>query len=554
MWVTVGVGIGMLEFLLARIIAVTRSKVALWYAAALALVLGAGLTEVLAAALGVKLLIGAVNSVTAALGSSLLVALALAQQMRQEREARERAQTRLRFLADHDALTGVLNRRGLAERIAAEVARLPAGGTLALAYLDLDRFKLINDLFGHVAGDDVLRQVCRRIEGVIGTDPAVGRIGGDEFVLVFPRAMMPAAAEACRGIVEALGAHPYVTGDKAFQVKGSIGLVGVPPGTAVSDAISMADQACRAAKSGPHGGLVVYEGDAPAFREREQELRLVKLLGESDAPAGLFLVMQPIMSLHAPRAALDFEVLVRMAEADGSVVPGGRIIAAAENNGRVAVIDRWVLTSTLEWLDAHHGALPRTRFVCMNLSGGSLNDERFVREAFALLAAHPRAARLLCVEVTESVALHDLANTRRFIDRLRGLGARVALDDFGAGYTSFSYLKDLPADALKIDGQFVRGLHAHPANLAIIEAISELARNLGMQTIAEWAEDLATLEALHATGIDYVQGYVVARPQSPQRILEADSAAAFIEDPLVAGFVGGTLQRPRPRRGRTLSL
>jgi EAL domain-containing protein (putative c-di-GMP-specific phosphodiesterase class I) len=294
----------------------------------------------------------------------------------------------------------------------------------------------------------------------------------------------------------------------------------------------------------------VYERDAPAFREREQELRLVKRLGESGAPAGLFLVMQPIMSLRAPRAALDFEVLVRMAEPDGTVVPGGRIIEAAENNGRVAVIDRWVLAHTLEWLEREHAALPRTRFACMNLSGGSLNDERFVREAFAVLAAHPRAARLLCVEITEGVALHDLVNTRRFIDRLRSLGARVALDDFGAGYTSFSYLKELPADALKIDGHFVRGLHAHPANLAIIEAIAELARNLGMQTIAEWAEDVETIEALHAAGIDYVQGYAIARPLAPERILGAESAAAFIEDPEVARFVGEALRPPHERRER----
>ena len=550
MWGTAAVGIVVLAFLLARILAVTRSKVALWYSAALALVLFAGFYEVIAAALGVKLLIGAVNHVSAALASSLLVALAIAQQMREERQARERAQTELRFLAHHDALTGVLNRRGLEERIAAEVARLPAGRSLALAYLDLDRFKLINDLFGHVAGDEVLRQVCRRVEDLIGPGNAVGRIGGDEFMLVFPGTAARAAAEACRAIVDALGTRAYQTGDKAFQVKGSIGLVEVPPGTPVSDAVSMADQACRAAKGGHHDGLVVYERDAPAFREREQELRLVKQLGESTAPAGLYLAMQPIMSLRAPRASLDFEILVRMTEADGSVVPGGRIIEAAENNGRVAVIDRWVLEHTLDWLEAQHASLGHTRFACMNLSGGSLNDERFVREAFALLAGRARAARMLCVEITESVALHDLANTRRFIDRLRGFGARVALDDFGAGYTSFSYLKELPADALKIDGHFVRGLHAHPANLAIIEAIAELARNLGMQTIAEWAEDVETLEALHAAGIDYVQGYAVAKPLAPERILAAHSAAAFIEDAAVARFVGESLRPPHERRAR----
>jgi diguanylate cyclase (GGDEF)-like protein len=460
---------------------------------------------------------------------------------------RHKATEQLRFLAHHDALTGVLNRRGLEERIASEVARLPAGSSLPIAYLDLDRFKLINDLFGHVAGDDVLRQVCRRIKSALAERHAVGRIGGDEFVLVFADTPLRAAVEVCHGIVEALETRPYQTGEKALQVKGSIGLVEIVAGTAVNDAISVADQACRAAKGGRFDGLVVYERNAPAFQEHEQELRLVRELGAGAAPSGLFLAMQPIMSLREPRAALDFEVLVRMAEAGGAVVPGGRIIAAAENNGRVAVIDRWVLMRTLEWLEQQHAALGRTRFVCMNLSGGSLNDVKFVREAFALLADHPRAAQRLCIEITESVALHDLANTRRFIERLRGLGARVALDDFGAGYTSFSYLKELPADALKIDGNFVRGVCAHPANLAIVEAIAELARNLGMQTIAEWAEDLATVEALFDAGIDYVQGYVIARPQSPERILAAESAASFIEDPGVARFVGEALGADRNR-------
>jgi diguanylate cyclase (GGDEF)-like protein/PAS domain S-box-containing protein len=639
MWVTAAIGIAVLGFLLFRILAVTRSPVAMWYSASLGTVLAAGLYEVVAAALGVKELIGSVNSVTAALASSLLAALAIAEQMRQERSARLRAEAelrgtyealpiglftldgagtflrvnpeaarmlgveadaagglrwsdffaprawhrpaefevqrlvageaeprwfhvkaapaegkvegslqdmterrrateQLRFLAENDALTGVLNRRGIDKLLEAELGRLAPARSLALAYLDLDRFKLINDLFGHLAGDEVLRQVCRRVEELLGQGHSLGRIGGDEFVIVFAGTPIRSAGAICRGILEALGSLPYQSADKAFQVTGSIGLVEVAGGTPVSDAISMADQACRAAKGARSEGLMVYERGAPAFKEREQELRLAKHLGAGLAPEGLYLVMQPILSLHEPRASLDFEVLVRMREADGSVLEGGRIMAAAENNGRAAVIDRWVLTSTLAWLDEHREALGSTRFVCMNLSGASLNDERFVREAFALLAAHPRAAGRLCIEITESIALHDLANTRRFIDRVRGFDAKVALDDFGAGYTSFSYLKELPADALKIDGSFVRGVQAHPANLAIVEAIAELSRNLGMQSIAEWAEECATVQALREAGIDYAQGYVIARPLAPERILGARSAADFIDDEALRAFLG----------------
>jgi EAL domain-containing protein (putative c-di-GMP-specific phosphodiesterase class I) len=247
------------------------------------------------------------------------------------------------------------------------------------------------------------------------------------------------------------------------------------------------------------------------------------------------------MSLRAPFDSLNFEVLVRMRETDGSITPAGVIVAAAENNGRAAVLDRWVLSNTLAWLERHHDAMPTTRFVTMNLSGASLNDERFTQDAFAMLAGCPRATERLCIEITEGVALHDLDNTRRFIDRVRGYGAKVALDDFGAGYTSFSYLKELPADALKIDGSFIVNVNAHPANLAIVEAIVELGRNLGMKSIAEWAEDCATVAALASIGVDYVQGYAVAHPQDPAALLAARSSASFITDPELMRYVRDTL-------------
>jgi len=457
---------------------------------------------------------------------------------------RAKAIERLRFLAENDPLTGVLNRRGIEKRIAEAVADLGEGALLAFAYLDLDRFKLINDLFGHTTGDEVLRQVCGRIESRLDPGHCLGRVGGDEFVVVFRDTPLAAATMICRGIVGDIENAPYRIGEKAFQVKGSIGLVEVADSAVARDVISLADRACRQAKSGSDG-LVVYSRDAAAFRERSEELRLVERFGIDRVPDGLFLEYQPIMSLRTPFDSLNFEALIRLREADGTITPASKIIAAAEHNGRIAAIDRWVMSTALAWLAEHRSRLAKTRFVCINLSGGSLNDERFVHDALAILREHGRVADRICFEITEGVALHDLENTRRFIDRVREFGAKVALDDFGAGYTSFAYLKQLPADAVKIDGSFVRDVAAHPANLSIVQGIAELARNLGMQSIAEWVEDVMALEALADVGVDYAQGYVIAMPMAPAAILAADSAASLIEDARTASFVRDVLATGR---------
>ena len=651
LWASTAFGVVVLTFFVARILFVTRSKVAIWYSVSLGISLFSSLSEVISASLGLKELIGTVNSVTAALASSLIAALAIAEQMRQEREQREQAQTELRttyeaipiglftldtqgrfvranpalgamlgfdetnmqapglelrwaeyfeagawtrvqtllrstphleievygmapdgeeakrflveatladdkiegslqdvtekskatarlhYLAENDSLTGVLNRRGIERVLQSAVGNLADGKPLALAYLDLDRFKLINDLYGHGAGDEVLKQVCQRIREMLTAGQDLGRVGGDEFVIVFQGTPIQSAAWTCRGIIDRIGNEAYRLGDTAFQVKGSIGLVEVASSTLVMDAISAADQACRSAKRGHDNGLVVYHKDSTVFAERAAELRLIERLGAPVAPEGLFLEMQPILSLQAPYQSLNFEVLLRMRDDDGSVISATKIIHAAESNGRIGVIDRWVLSTTLAWLEANYDYLKRTQFVCMNLSGASLNDERFIEDAFAMLAQYVHAAGRLCIEITESVALHDLENTRRFIDGVRGYGAKVALDDFGAGYTSFSYLKELPADLLKIDGSFILGVTGHPANLAIVEAIVSLAKNLGMKCLAEWAEDGETVEALAEVGVDYIQGYAIARPQAPSRILSATSSAGFIEDERLAMFV-----------------
>lgn len=441
-----------------------------------------------------------------------------------------KATEQLQFMANNDPLTRVFNRRGIEKMFEGAATSLAAGKPMAIAYIDLDRFKLINDLFGHGAGDEVLKQVCERMAMMLAGGQQIGRVGGDEFVIVMPDTAIPLASLICRGIVERIGGTPYRVGDKAFHVRGSVGLIEVSNGMPMRDAISAADRACREAKE-HSDGLVVYERNAAAFHEREAELNLVAKLQGPSATEGLFIEMQPIMSLKNPHDSLNFEVLLRMRGADGRVMPAGPLIGAAEKCGRAGVIDRWVLNTTLGWIAENIARLPHTRFVCMNLSGASLNDERFVADTLEILGRHVHVAGRLCMEITESVALHDLDNTRRFIDQVRNFGVKVALDDFGAGYTSFSYLKELPADVLKIDGNFIVNINAHPANVAIVEAIVSLAVNLGMKTIAEWAEDAATVQTLAEIGVDYVQGWAVARSLPPERMLTAASSASFIKDP-----------------------
>ncbi len=458
----------------------------------------------------------------------------------QDISVRVEATDRLRFLADHDPLTGIFNRRGVEKAFVVANGALVKGDMMALAYLDLDRFKLINDLFGHIAGDMVLRHACQRINRLLTGGEVLGRVGGDEFVVVFPHGPIEAASETCRQMVSEISAQPFAVGGRAFHVKCSIGLVEIAAGTREDDAVSLADRACQNAKTGHEGNLVVYKQDMSAITEHTEELRLIQRL-DTQPPVGLFLLMQPIMSLRDPWGSLNFEVLLRMRDTDNSIVPAGRIITAAERNGRTAVLDKWVLTTTLAWLSTHAEHLGNSSYVSVNLSGGSLNDEKFIADAFSILAQYGPVVERICIEITESVALHDLTNTRHFIDGIRKHGAKLALDDFGAGYTSFSYLRSLPADAVKIDGAYVKDLLAHPANHAIVQAIVDLTRNLGMRCIAEWAEDVATLEALAEMGVDAVQGYVVSRPLAPEAILLAGSAAGCIENQDTVRFIRDSL-------------
>jgi EAL domain-containing protein (putative c-di-GMP-specific phosphodiesterase class I) len=204
-------------------------------------------------------------------------------------------------------------------------------------------------------------------------------------------------------------------------------------------------------------------------------------------------------------------------------MPAGKVIEAAEDSGTVTIIDKWVFKTILEWLSTHEAQLTRTKVVSVNLSGVSINDDRFIEWLFGLLGRYGHLASRLCVEITEGVALQNFERTQKFITRLQAMGVRIALDDFGAGYTSFSYLKELRADAIKIDGTLIRGMMSCETSIAVVRTIVELARNLGMKSIVEWVEDADTLRALQEMGADYAQGWAISAARPTVDILNAKS-------------------------------
>ncbi len=647
LWVGTVIGVCVMVFYLVQILYRRTSRVAVWYAASIAVSWIASLSEVIAASTGVRNVLGGLNSVTAAIASALFASLAVAEHIRSDRltklevqknlktayedspiglftlrgdglivkynpvfsamlegfdlsgipsissvfetnvqreidAMREsdnrttielqtrthaadtsydadrwfaikasttdgdfvegslqditdkvRAMDRLEFLANHDPLTDCLNLRGIAMRVE-EAAQQPT----ALAYFDLDRFKVINDLYGHTAGDEVLRQVCERMKSQLEPEDLLARVGGDEFVVAFPSATMSEAALRCNNLVALISSSPYVIDTQSFVLSVSGGLVETASfgATTIKELVSTADTVCCMAKKHPSERLRVVERGASFFKHHKEELEIISSLERGIAPEGLYLVMQPEMSLSAPFDSLNFEVLLRLRKSNGDEVPANVIIEAAEAHGKSAIIDRWVVTTIIAWLETHAHQLPNTQFVGVNLSGGSLNNETFVEELFALFEKHKAALSLICLEITETVALTDIQNMQKFIDRARAIGAKVGIDDFGAGYSSFGYLKNLSVDALKLDGSLVKGCANNPASTAIINALGGLVKNLGLKSIGEFAEDLPTIQVLALAGIDYAQGWGISKAVMPERILAARSCVDLIEDPAVVAF------------------
>jgi diguanylate cyclase (GGDEF)-like protein len=467
----------------------------------------------------------------------------------QDVTVRKLAERRLQHLVDHDSLTGVLNRRGIDTAFQAIAEHLKTGTNCAVAYVDLDRFKLINDLHGHAVGDNLLQQAASRVLKCVRRSDLVGRLG-DSFIVLFPDCAEIAVSRLTERIRAAVGDESFAIDGRGLNMTVSVGVVSMDDTMSAVDAIAAADRACAEAKSRGRNCVVRLTEQDTTLQSHLEELRVVADLQQRIPTDKYFLEFQPIVALRSAMSSLSYEVLIRMRGDDGRVIPPGKFIGAAERNGLMSQIDRWVLRQTLEWLDNHPEHRDRVSFSTINISGASLNDTRFVDDAFAMIADHPLAMPKLCFEITESVALHDLGSTRRFVDRVRMYGSKLALDDFGAGYTSFNYLKEIPADFIKIDGSFVKDINRNPANYAITRTIVDLTHELGMRSIAEWAETPDTIASLCDLGVDFGQGFGLVRPIAPELVAASSSGGALVRDPQVIELLADRARMPLPIQTR----
>ena len=419
---------------------------------------------------------------------------------------RKRFEQQLAYLADHDPLTGLFNRRRFAQELERELARarhLDEQG--ALLFVDLDRFKAVNDQLGHRAGDELLARVSALLRAHLPPTAIVGRLGGDEFGVLLPRCDAEQARAVAEQILERLRRHRPVIGGQALALSASIGIARFPQnGFSVDDLLVGADTAMYEAKEagGDRVQLSAPEriGASPATTRLAWERRIRKAL-EQD---GFRLLAQPILDLRSGQVA-HYELLLRLVDEHGQVVAPGQFLGIAERTHLIREIDRWVVGQALHWL-AQAARAGQELCLAVNLSALALGDDEFVAWLPRQLAVRPEAAGRLILEITETAAIRDIQQARSFVEQLRRVGLRFALDDFGVGFGSFYYLKHLPVEFVKIDGSFVRNLQHDPVDPHIVRAIVEVAASLGIQTVAEAVEDEATLELVRRFGVHYAQG------------------------------------------------
>ena len=424
----------------------------------------------------------------------------------------------LSYEASHDALSGLINRREFEMRLQRALDAAQATGTShAVCYLDLDQFKIINDTCGHVAGDELIRQLAHLLQNRVRSNDALARLGGDEFGLLLHDCSMADAVGIANALLRAVEQYQFVWGASTFTVGASIGVVPLSSNfRRITQVLQAADAACYAAKDEGRNRVHVYQEDDTVVAQRHGEMQWVARVKRALNENRFFLEAQPIVPIleagTQPAAPRSYELLLRMRELDGSVVPPGAFLPAVERYNLTQRVDRWVISNALHWLAANPATTQRIGRVYVNLSGDSLSDPQlhdFIRTMLDETRVQPVK---IGFEITETAAIGNLTRANQLIAELRRLGCAFSLDDFGSGVSSFAYLKALTVDWLKIDGLFVGNIVHDPVDHEMVRSITDIGHVMGKKVVAESVESTAVLERLRQMGVDYAQGHALGSP------------------------------------------
>lgn len=426
----------------------------------------------------------------------------------------------LSYQATYDDLTGLVNRREFEDRLqeVIELAQERRSDNV-LCYLDLDQFKVINDTCGHMAGDELLRQLAQELYRCVRRDDTLARLGGDEFAILFENCSLENAERAANNVRQAVQNFRFMWNENMFTIGVSIGLTLISQdGETISEVLRRADAACYAAKEAGRNRVHVFRMDDKELALRHMEMSWVSRVNAALEENRLELWHQEIAEIsreerpEGSTAEDHFEVLLRMRDSDGTLIMPGTFLPAVERYTLASKIDRWVLKALFQWLADNPQMADRIGICAVNLSGQTLGDLNFHNEVIAMLEASKVRADRICFEITETSAIANLSNATLFMQRLKQHGCTFALDDFGSGLSSFAYLKTLPVDFVKIDGLFVKDILSDPVDRAMVKAIIEMAHAMGKLAIAEFVENDEILQELIDLGVDYVQGYGIGRP------------------------------------------
>jgi diguanylate cyclase (GGDEF)-like protein/PAS domain S-box-containing protein len=434
------------------------------------------------------------------------------------------------YRATHDALTGLVNRAEFETRLRRTLDKAhEERSEHALLYIDLDQFKLVNDACGHSVGDQLLQQVAKLLREAVRARDTLARLGGDEFAVILEHCSADQAQTVAQQICDRMEGFRFLHDERRFRIGTSIGLIPVDKRWAnTAAAMQAADTSCYAAKEAGRNRVHAWFDTDQAMRARHGEMQWATRLEQALDDDQFVLFAQRIEPLGAGSTGLHAEVLIRLLDSDGSLIPPGAFLPAAERFHMATRIDRWVLKRAVLQIQAMPDATALDT-LCINLSGQSVGDRAFHRHAIdALTEAGSLVCRRICLEITETAAVTNMADAAIFIEQVRALGARVALDDFGAGASSFGYLKTLKVDLLKIDGSFIRDVIDDPLDDAAVRCFVDVARVVGVKTVAEFVDRPEVLARVRQIGIDYAQGFLLHRPEPIENLFSAAARLARV--------------------------